>query len=177
VRSLSLIGLFVLLLALACPVFVASVAHADTVDEQSREIAKQLQCPVCNGSTVADSPSDLAGQMRAVIRQKVEAGESRDAIVQFFVDRYGDSILIEPPRRGFGLAVWLAPIVMLVVGLVILTMVLRGWVRQGWTPTATSAAVAVEPVHVNGTAHAMDEKPVSTLDRVQSELDQYRRDA
>jgi len=175
---LPLLGLFVIVLALAGPWLIVMPAFADTVDEQTREIAKQLQCPVCNGSTVADSPSDLAGQMRSVIRQKVEAGESRDAIVQYFVDRYGDSILIEPPRRGFGLAVWLAPIVMLVVGVIILTSVLRGWVRpRRPTPGTVAPTIAVEPVHLNGTLHALADEPVSALDRVQSELDQYRRDA
>ena len=70
-HRLPLLGLFVIVLALAGPWLIVMPAFADTVDEQTREIAKQLQCPVCNGSTVADSPSDLAGQMRSVIRQKV----------------------------------------------------------------------------------------------------------
>ena len=46
-----------------------------------------------------------------MIRQKVAAGETRDQIIQYFVDRYGDSILIEPPRHGIGLAVWLGPVI------------------------------------------------------------------
>ena len=170
-RSLALLGLLVVVLALFAS---AATASADAVDEQTRSIAKELQCPVCNGSTVADSPSDLAGQMRVVIRQKVEAGESRDQIVQYFVDRYGDSILVEPPRRGIGLVVWLAPVIILGVGLIILASVLRGWVRPRRT-TAT-APVAIGPVHRNGTSHADVGGPVSALDRVQSELDQYRRD-
>src|SRR5438552_2201321 len=106
-RSLLLAGLIVTLLTVASPALIGSMVLAQTVDEQARAIEKELQCPICNGSTVADSPSDLAGQMRTVIRQKVAAGESRDAIIQYFVDRYGDSILMEPPRRGIGLAVWL----------------------------------------------------------------------
>jgi cytochrome c-type biogenesis protein CcmH len=173
-RSLMLLRVLLVVVALAVPAIGVSVARADSVDEESREIAKQLQCPVCNGSTVADSPSELAGQMRTVIRQKVEGGESRDAIIQYFVDRYGDSILMEPPRRGIGLAVWLAPIVMLVVGALILMSVLRGWVRP--RRPVVAAPVTIEPIHRNGTAEGLAHASASTLDRVQSELDQYRRD-
>jgi cytochrome c-type biogenesis protein CcmH len=174
-RRLLLSGLFATLLIVLAPVLDDFIASAQTVDEQAREIEKQLQCPICNGSTGADSPSDLAGQMRAVVRQKVEAGESRDAIIQYFVDRYGDSILMEPPRRGIGLAVWLGPVIILAVGALILLTVLRGWVHPRRSPAPIS--VTIEPVHRNGTAHAEDTGHVSTLDRVQSELDQYRREA
>jgi cytochrome c-type biogenesis protein CcmH len=177
VRSLLLLGLFVTIAYVRLPGFMPSVVFADSIDEQARAIEKQLQCPVCNGSTVADSPSDLAGQMRVVIRQKVAAGESRDAIIQYFVDRYGDSILMEPPRRGIGLAVWLAPVVILMIGLIILITVLRGWVRP--RRASVTAPVAIEPIYTNGTIHAetQADRPASTLDRVQRELDQYRRDA
>ena len=89
---------------------VARVAQADPLDDETRRIGKQLQCPVCSGASVADSPSDLAGQMRGVIRAKLEAGESEQQIVAYFVERYGDSVLIEPPRRGVGLLVWIAPV-------------------------------------------------------------------
>jgi len=162
------------LLALLAVFGVATVA-AQSVEEQSREIAKHLQCPVCNGSTVADSPSDLAAQMRVVIRQKVEAGESREQIIQYFVDRYGDSILVEPPRRGIGLAVWVTPVVILVVGALILWLVLRGWVhaRQQTSPMIGPS----EPVHQNGVAESDSVSAGTPLDRVRAELDQYRREA
>ena len=162
------------LLALLAVASVSTVA-AQSVDEQAREIAKQLQCPICNGSTVADSPSDLAGQMRVVIRQKVEAGESRDQIIQYFVDRYGDSILVEPPRHGIGLAVWLAPVVILVIGGVILWLVLRAWVHSH---QQTSPMVGPsEPVHQNGVAESASVSAGTPLDRARAELDQYRREA
>jgi len=54
-----------------------------------RDIARGLACPVCQGLSVADSPSQLATQMRELILQKVEDGETREQIVQYFVDRYG----------------------------------------------------------------------------------------
>jgi cytochrome c-type biogenesis protein CcmH len=107
--------------------FATPRVYADDLDDQTRNIAKRLQCPVCEGQAVADSPSELAGQMRAVIRRKLDQGESETEIVAYFVERYGDAILIEPPRRGFGLAVWLAPLVILIVGAGLLALVLRSW--------------------------------------------------
>lgn len=105
------------------------VALADSLDDETRRIAKQLQCPVCEGVSVADSPSELAGQMRAVVRRQLEQGASDEQILGYFVERYGDAVLVEPPRRGFTLAVWLGPIVALAVGGGLLLLALRRWLR------------------------------------------------
>lgn len=164
---------------IAC-VAVVQVAAADALDEQTRHIAKQLQCPVCNGAPVSDSPSDLAGQMRMVIRSKLEAGETEPQIIAYFVERYGDGVLIEPPRRGFALTVWLAPVLMLVVGGIILWRLLAGWLRPRWSaaPTLSATPAASPPVpYRNGTVHADEPAAPSTVDRVRAELDRFRREA
>ncbi|MCC6173685.1 MAG: cytochrome c-type biogenesis protein CcmH [Chloroflexi bacterium] len=141
-------------------------ALADTIDEQARAIGKELQCPVCNGQTVADSPSDLAGQMRVVIHQKLEAGESHAAIVSYFVERYGDSVLIEPPRRGFALAVWLGPILGLLAGAAGLALLVKQWLRPRW-----SSQIVTEP-HRNGVVSSPLGDDASA--RVRAELERYR---
>ena len=105
-------------------------AHADELDDGVRRIARQLRCPICESVSVADSPADLAIQMRAVIRRKLEAGESDQPILDYFVAAYGDSVLLEPPRRGLGWLVWLGPLVGLGAGALVLTLVLRAWVRN-----------------------------------------------
>jgi cytochrome c-type biogenesis protein CcmH len=155
---------------------VARVALADPLDDETRRIGKQLQCPVCAGASVADSPSDLAGQMRAVIRSKLEAGESDQQIVGYFVERYGDSVLVEPPRRGIGLLVWLAPVAMLAAGAVLLWRLLRSWLRPRGT-AETSLLGEAAPSHRNGTAHAADDSTSSSVDRARVELDRFRREA
>jgi cytochrome c-type biogenesis protein CcmH len=162
-----------ILLSLALPAW--TVVHADTLDEETRQVAKQLQCPVCNGSSVADSPSDLAGQMRNVIRQKLEAGESPDAVLAFFVDRYGDSILIEPPRRGIGLAVWLAPVGILAVGSILLGLLLRAWLRPRWSTVPATASHS--PSHRNGLTTSHAPATGSSVDRVQAELERFRQES
>jgi len=65
---------------------------------------------------IADSPSELAAQMRTLIREKVAAGETDQQIVDYFVSKYGEWILLEPPRRGLLWIVWLAPAAALLGG-------------------------------------------------------------
>jgi cytochrome c-type biogenesis protein CcmH len=119
--------------------FVPAWASADALDEQARRVGKQLQCPVCAGASVADSPADLAVQMRTTIRRKLEQGETDDQIVAYFVERYGDSVLVEPPRRGIGLAVWLLPLVALAGGAAMVVILVRRWSR----PTAAPGTIGV----------------------------------
>ena len=162
-------------------VVVARVAHADPLDDETRRIAKQLQCPVCAGAAVADSPSDLAGQMRSVIRAKLEAGESEEQIIAYFVERYGDGVLIEPPRRGIGLAVWLAPIGVLIAGAVLLWRVLKLWLRPRpshalSTPGSTVVDHPPPTPYRNGTSHVGEPSPVTAVDRARAELDRFRQE-
>jgi cytochrome c-type biogenesis protein CcmH len=148
---------------------------ADTLDDQTRQIAKRLQCPVCEGVSVADSPSELAGQMRAVIRSKLEQGESEQQIVTYFVERYGDAVLVEPPRRGFGLAVWLGPVFVLLAGGAVLVMLLRTWLRPRWAPTDARNVAAAS---TNGRHPERDGETDlhGYAERARAELERLRRE-
>lgn len=98
---------------------------AEELEEEAQGIDKSLMCPVCPSETIDQSQVQLAGQMRDIVREKLAAGESRDEILQFFVDRYGTAVLAEPPRSGFNLLVWVAPPVALLAGGLVLFAVLR----------------------------------------------------
>ncbi len=74
--------------------------------------------------------------MRALIREKLAAGESPDQIIAYFVSRYGEWILLEPPRRGLGWIVWIAPLGVLVLGGALAVRFLRRTV----IPVRTSSA-------------------------------------
>lgn len=154
---------------------LAPVAYADPLDDEARRISKQLQCPVCSGAPVSDSPSELAGQMRNVIRAKLEDGETEEQIVAYFVERYGDSVLIEPPRRGVGLLVWIAPLGALAAGGLLLWRVLRSWLRPRPALSLDSGS-APETPYRNGTAHADEPASASSVDRARAELDRFRRE-
>lgn len=96
-------------------------------DSDTFKVADQLQCPVCQGVTVAYSNSGLAQQMRLLIKKKLETGETKEQILQYFVDRYGESILTNPPKSGFTLLVWLLPVAGLLVGAGTVGYALRNW--------------------------------------------------
>jgi len=107
-----------------------AAAQNDSLEVRTREIASNLECPVCTNLSVADSPSDLATEMRGVIRQKLAEGQSREQIEAYFVSRYGEQVLREPPRSGFALLVWVWPYMMIAIGAVVLLLGVRRWTRR-----------------------------------------------
>src|SRR5215472_15998647 len=106
---------------------ILNAAHNETLDQRVQDVASHLKCPICQGESVANSPSRLAQEMRGVIRQQLQAGKSEQQVVQYFVDRYGSQIVWSPPWHGFTLLAWLVPIALLLGGAVLLLMVLRDW--------------------------------------------------
>jgi cytochrome c-type biogenesis protein CcmH len=126
------------LLALLVP--TVALAQTPELDRQTREVAGALMCPVCQNLSAADSPSELAEQMRQVVRTKLAAGESREQILTYFVDRYGEEVLIDPPKRGFNLFIWIVPPLLLAgFGLVVWTTV-RRWRTRAHIGSAAVAA-------------------------------------
>ena len=79
------------------------------LDQRMILVADKLQCPICEGQSVAYSNSQLAAEMRRIIEQKLSAGEGEEQIITYFVDRYGVKILREPPRSGLLAWLWITP--------------------------------------------------------------------
>jgi cytochrome c-type biogenesis protein CcmH/NrfF/cytochrome c-type biogenesis protein CcmH/NrfG len=116
--------LFVIYLLLVNPL---PAATAPDIDEQTQNIAKELRCVVCQNLSVADSPSEMAQQMRGVVREQLQAGKTPQEIKDFFVSKYGDWVLLAPKTQGFSLLVWLLPFVALVVGIALAFWLVRRW--------------------------------------------------
>jgi len=108
---------------------IVSAAGPD-VEERVREIASELRCVVCQNLSVADSPSDLAKEMRNLVREQVEQGKSRDEIQAYFVSRYGEYVLLSPPKRGFNLLVWGLPFLAIAAGGGVVYIVARRWTER-----------------------------------------------
>src|SRR5256885_10381376 len=135
--------LFAALLLLGAPADPASAQPAKPVsDDVVHEIAAQLRCVVCQNLSVADSPSEMAGQMRAIVRERLAAGESPAQVRAYFVDKYGDWILLAPPRRGFTLLVWVVPYVAALLGIALVAVLVTRWTpRRPALPTPVDAAM------------------------------------
>ena len=102
-----------LLLALS----VSAAAAQDPYEERMWEIAEKVACPVCEGQSVKDSNAQLAREIRALIVERLRLGDDPDAIIQFLADRYGEGILMDPPKTGLGLGVWIGPLIFLAAGM------------------------------------------------------------
>jgi cytochrome c-type biogenesis protein CcmH len=72
----------------------------------------------------------MASQMRAIVRERMAAGDTPDQVIQYFVDKYGEWILLAPRRRGFTLLVWLAPLAAVAIGLILVAVLLWRWTRR-----------------------------------------------
>jgi cytochrome c-type biogenesis protein CcmH len=121
-----------LLVAVVALVVVALAGRSASVpqQQQAHEIAAGLHCPVCKDLSAADSPAPIARQMREQIRQQLAAGKTPAEIRRGFVAAYGPTVLMSPPDEGWGRAVHLAPLVILVGGLAFGGAMLRRALRR-----------------------------------------------
>ena len=117
-------------IVLAAGQAVAAPAPSQAIDDRVREIASDLRCVVCQNLSVADSPSDLAKEMRNLVRELVEQGKSRQEIEAYFVSRYGEFVLLAPPKQGFNLLVWVLPFLALALGAGGVYLVARRWAAR-----------------------------------------------
>ena len=142
-RVVALLVMLALLLAGAAVVSAQQPARPVTISEQKvYDVAAELRCVVCQNLSVADSPSEMAAQMRAIVRERLAAGESPAEVRAYFVARYGDWILLAPPRRGFTLLVWVVPYVAALLGIALVAVLVTRWTRRRpATPPPVDAAM------------------------------------
>jgi cytochrome c-type biogenesis protein CcmH len=105
------------------------VIEETLIDRQTRELSSQLRCVVCQGLSLQDSPSQLAQEMRAIVREKLEEGMTQAEVKAYFVERYGEWVLLEPEPKGFNLLVYILPVALLVGGAGFVFMTARSWTR------------------------------------------------
>jgi cytochrome c-type biogenesis protein CcmH len=110
------------------------------LEARTSALASQLRCPVCQGESIQDSPSALAQEMRALVRDQLAAGRTPDEVKAYFVARYGEWILLEPRARGINLVVYLAPFLVIVGGGLLIAFAVRRWIR-----TPVSGSSGTEP--------------------------------
>lgn len=129
--------LFIIVVAfLAFTISVLPVA-AESVEDISRELMCQCGCTMI----VYNCECTTAGQMKEVIRTKLDSGQTRQQVVGYFVEQYGETVLSAPTKEGFNLTAWIFPFVALAIGVVIVYFVLTRWmVTKGQSEYALASA-------------------------------------
>lgn len=145
-RSLLMILALLALIGAAWTYVLIATPPQRTLDQRVYNVALQLKCPVCQGETVADSSASISQQMRLVIRQQLREGQSEQQVLQYFAARYGNQILLAPPRQGFNWLAWLVPMAMLLLGLGLLSFVARDWRVQARQPHSEQNEQAREDI-------------------------------
>ncbi|HEY7017482.1 MAG TPA: cytochrome c-type biogenesis protein [Gaiellaceae bacterium] len=120
-----LLALGLVALALAAPA-AASEQHPTL-----GELEGQLMCPICEGETLAQSDTYPAQRIKAEIRARIAAGDTRSEIKRRLVAEWGTRILAAPPRHGFDLLAWLLPIFGVIGGALVLGVLAWGWTKRG----------------------------------------------
>ena len=117
---------------LALAIFAATPALADSLlpparwanvqlpdpaqERQARALMDSIRCLVCQGESIADSPAEMAGDMRSLVRERIQAGESPESIRQWLISRYGDQVSLQPPFDWQNISLFALPVVLLAGG-------------------------------------------------------------
>ena len=122
---------------------VAAPALASEERPTLSELEGEVMCPTCE-TTLDQSNSPIANRMRAFVRERIEAGDSKSEIKAALVDEFGEQVLASPPKRGFNLLAWVLPFVGLAAGALVLAVAARRWSRS--REPAPAAAPAGAPL-------------------------------
>jgi cytochrome c-type biogenesis protein CcmH len=88
-------------------------------ERQARALMEEIRCLVCQGQSIADSDAEMAGDMRSMIRERVQSGESPEQIRAWLISRYGNWVSYDPPLDAMTWPLWLAPALLLIIGLLL----------------------------------------------------------
>src|SRR5579871_4508432 len=126
-------------------VMAISAAHAVLPDEvmsdpakeaRARSLSKELRCMVCQNQSIDDSEAPLAHDLRVLVRERLQAGDSDPQVLDFLVARYGEFVLLNPRLSWRTAVLWGLPPAVLLLGTVALFVVIR---RRRTAPAAETA--------------------------------------
>ena len=128
---------------------VPAIGRDSALESRVKSVSATLRCPVCQGLSLQDSPSELAQQMRGVVREQMAQGKSDDEVRQYFIAKYGDWILLKPKAEGFSTLVYVLPALFVVFGGGVVWVVAKRWSTPAPDPVP---AVGAAPPPVEQTA-------------------------
>jgi cytochrome c-type biogenesis protein CcmH len=135
--------LFGLMVAVALGGGALSVTPGEMLDDpaleaRARTLSAELRCMVCQNQSIDDSDAPLAHDLRVLLRERIAAGDSDEAVMDFLVARYGEFILLKPRFSVETALLWAAPVVLLVAGGVAAFRVMRRRSASPAIPTSLS---------------------------------------
>jgi cytochrome c-type biogenesis protein CcmH len=86
------------------------------LEHRAREISSGLRCLVCQNQSIDDSDAQLAKDLRLLVRERLVAGDSDQAVRDYLVQRYGEFVLLKPTFKAHNLLLWLTPVLVLALG-------------------------------------------------------------
>ncbi|MGI9520338.1 MAG: cytochrome c-type biogenesis protein [Hyphomicrobiaceae bacterium] len=116
------------------------------LEQRARQLSAELRCLVCQNQSIDDSNAPLARDLRLLVRERLQAGDSDQAVLDFLVARYGEFVLLRPPFGWHTLLLWLAPFICLAFGLLL-----------AWRILVLHRGRRLAPI--------ADQAPLSTLER------------
>jgi cytochrome c-type biogenesis protein CcmH len=122
------VALLVLCLTLTMPALAVrpdEMLADPALEARAREISRELRCVVCQNQSIDDSDADLARDLRLLVRERLQAGDSDRAVLAYVVSRYGDFVLLRPPLKPATYALWFGPPLVLLLGALALALFLR----------------------------------------------------
>ena len=116
----------------------------DALYQRTQQVSSLLRCPVCQGMSVADSPAEMAVNMKHQVRELLSRGYTEEQILRYFELSYGQFVLLRPKFEGVNRLVWLLPFLGLAVGAAVIYFAFRRLQRQpaGNPPVAENPAGA-----------------------------------
>lgn len=112
------------------------------LDERTHQVASLLRCPVCQGMSVADSPSTVALDMKQQVRELLARGYTQEQILKYFELSYGQFVLLKPKFGGVNALVWILPVLVLLAGAIVVITTAR---RLETAPAAEAQEPAPDP--------------------------------
>lgn len=115
------------------------------LDQRTYEVSSLLRCPVCQGMSVADSPSTVALDMKAQVRELLSRGYTQEQILSYFELSYGQFVLLKPKFRGVNMLVWILPLVVLAAGAIVVITTARRLEKNAPAAEAQPPAAKEDP--------------------------------
>ena len=110
------------------------------LEARARALGKELRCLVCQNQSIDDSDADLARDLRQVVRDRLVAGDSDEAVIDYVTQRYGDFVLLRPPVNSSTWLLWFGPVIVLLGGGLLLAAYFRGRGREAAPAAELDAA-------------------------------------